>query len=295
MKISFCSIAFRKEELPLPEIIPGVSGLGYDAIEIWVNHIKKPLLPRIKEALERVALPVSMISPYFDFTSSPQTSKRSLKHAEEVIGWADHLGAPLIRAFTGLTGSAKATGAQKKACVAALKETAAMAKDANITIALETHPATLTDNIEATLDLLAAVAAPNVKLNLDIYHFWEIYHDPLLVLEKLFPQVVHVHAKNARLSPEEQLEQPHPFLHDRQARQEFRGITYMEDGLMDYRPFLRELAARGFQGYISVEWFGDSVWDAARLELDFLRRELREVAPLPLADSHLGSVNPSLP
>ncbi|HEX21661.1 MAG TPA: sugar phosphate isomerase/epimerase, partial [Actinobacteria bacterium] len=50
MKISFCSIAFRKSPKTILEIIPIIADLGYDAIEIWGNHFNDIPLADIKDA-----------------------------------------------------------------------------------------------------------------------------------------------------------------------------------------------------------------------------------------------------
>lgn len=292
MKISFCSIALRKEACSLLDIISRVSALGYDGLEIWGNHLKRELLPEIKDALVQHRLPVSMLSPYFDFTGSEADRQRSLVHAKEVIDFAAYLESPLVRVFTGVIGSTRATPEMKRACVNALRETAKIAGSVGVTLALETHPSTLTDNTEAAVELLAAVDSPDVRLNLDIYHFWEVHGDALMVLDKLFPYVVHVHAKNARLDTEERSIQPHPFLHDRQAQQDFEGICFLEDGLMEYKPFLSSLAKRDFDGYISVEWFGPDVWMAAENELAFLRRELPSRQTSTVSPGRITPLNP---
>lgn len=280
MKISFCSIAFRKESFSLEEIVPIIAEIGYDGIEIWGNHLSEDWqkLGEIKRTLDKYSLQVSMISPYFNFTGSFQEWEASLQATEKFIDYAYLLQSPLVRVFTGVAGSDQVSPELRKRCVEGLKKAAAYGELKGIILALETHPCTLTDNIHSTLQLLGEVAADNLKINLDIYHFWEIYRDPVFVLQALSPHIVHIHAKNAILSPEERRKNPHPFLHDRQAQQEFVGVTHLAEGEMEYQPFLRELVRENFSDFLSVEWFGENVQEAAHHELVYLRQQLRNLS-----------------
>lgn len=274
MKFSFCSIAFRKNHTSLSEIIPRLSHFGYDGLELWANHLSGGLsqAQEIRKRLDGFGLEIPMISPYFDFTGSQDKWVKSLESAEKFIELAGVLKAPLIRVFTGVVGSKEATEIQWRNCVKGLKIVAQMTAGKGISLALETHPSTLVDNTESTLMLLERVGAQNLRVNLDIYHLWEVHRDPLKVLDALYPHVAHIHAKNAFFSRVIQGRDPHPFLHDRQAAQEFQGIAQLKAGEMDYKPFLEELVKREFPGFISIEWFGDNIFETAERELAYLRQ-----------------------
>lgn len=271
MKFSFCSIAFRNQKITLQEIFYILSKVGYQGVELWANHLNNGIdLATIKKRLEQNNLSVPMISPYLDLTSDKVAWELSIKTAADYIQIAGFLEAPLVRAFTGTVGSRKATKIQEKNCTEGLKQICDIAAKQDIAIALETHPSTLVDNVYSTLTLLEKVKAPNLKLNLDIYHMFEVHRDPLLVLDYLFPYVAHVHAKNAILTPHEHHQEKHPLLHDPKPKAIFTGVKPLANGEMDYEPFVKELINRGFDGYLSVEWFGKKPEEAAVAELEYI-------------------------
>lgn len=267
---------------PLTAIIEAVSDLGYDGIEIWGRHLPGVNVDELMSALHDRDLKVSMISPYFDLTGSRDARLMSVKEAGDYIDVAALLGAPLIRGFTGVVGSGDATREQFSACVAALREICARASEKHITVALETHPKTLVDTVPAALRLIEAVDHPHLKLNLDIYHLWEVHFDPIFVVNALFDHVVHVHAKNAAIPPHSH----YPLLHDKQATQDIFGVTRLSEGNMSYPAFLAELAQRDFRGFISLEWFGPDVLKTAAQELAYLREMTGERQSIP-ADSSI--------
>lgn len=268
MKTSFCSIAFRKSPQNITDIIPIIANMGYDAIEIWGNHFLDLRLEDIRDSLRENDLRAAMVSPYLDFTGGPEKRNESIAIAEDFTEKALAVGSPNIRVFTGVVGSAEASDEQWRCAVSALKRICGSAAGTGINFALETHPKTLVDTVDSTLRLIDAVGADNLRVNLDIYHLWEIHHDPLWVFDQLKPFVCHVHAKNADLPPSSSSN--HPLLHDRQASQEIYGVTYLDEGKMSYPEFIFELKKYGFDGYISVEWFGDNVIEAAEHELSYL-------------------------
>lgn len=267
MKISFCSIAFRKSPYNIIDIITIISHVGYDAIEIWGNHFGKIPLREIKDALADNNIAVSMISPYMDFTDSLEKWNESVSVAEAYSQISREIECDKIRVFTGIVGSREASKEQWSRAVKGLKKICA--ENPGVIFALETHPKTLVDNIESTVKLIEDVGADNLKVNLDIYHMWEVHKDPLDVLNRLYPHVCHIHAKNADLPPKFSVNN-HPLLHDKKATQNIIGVTYLKDGRMEYGDFIEKLLHTGFSGYFSVEWFGHHAEKAARHEIDYV-------------------------
>jgi len=272
MKISFCSIAFRKSSKTILEIIPIIADLGYDAIEIWGNHFGNIPLADIKDVLKENNLQVAMVSPYMDFTGSMENWRQSLATAEEFLNKAVALGSPNVRVFTGVVGSADASDKQWRSTVEGLKYISSKAAGTGVNFALETHPKTLVDTVDSTLRLIDEVAADNLRVNLDIYHMWEAHKDVVWVLEQLSPFISHIHAKNAKLPPA--LDGHHPLLHDKHGSQEIYGVTTLADGNMLYQDFISALNDSEYDGYLSVEWFGADEVKAAETELRYIKKML---------------------
>lgn len=275
MKIAFCSVAFREENITIEQIIKDVSDVGYKYIELWSNHLNDHELNATRGILEKLKVSVSMISPYFNFTGTDDEWKTSILNGEKVLGWATQLNCPVIRIFTGVVGSNNASSEQYEKCVKGIREIATMSDKEGIRLAIETHPRTLVDTLEGSKYLVNKIGKDNVGLNLDIYHLFEVDGNPVKIFENLKGMVFNIHAKNVKLSEGERKANPHLFLHGMQAKQKFVGISYMNDGNMDYAGFLREVFESGYDDCISVEWFGENPRQAAAHELNYLRRYIK--------------------
>lgn len=254
-KTSYCSIALR--DLPLEEVIEKIGPLGYDGLEIWGPHLEDYLkrfsMDELLAALAKYQLKVPMISPYFNLVSSQEELERSRQECKRFIGYAKALGRPLIRVFTGPAGSLEAAHWQWRQAARALKEFAQWGQEEGIGFAVETHQGQLADTTRSTLRLVLQVDEENFGVNLDIHNLFAVGEDPISALRLLAPYVVHVHAKNA----------------DETSRK--YGVP-LAKGNMDYAPFLWELSEIGYDGYVSIEWFGEGAVENAASELAFLRK-----------------------
>lgn len=276
MKISFCSIAFRKTDETLTAIIPSLAEIGYDGVEIWGNHLvgDGSDIDAVTSVLTESKMSVPMISPYFNVTGSEGDWEATLAAAKVYFNYAEALEAPLIRAFTGFLGSADVGPDLWPAAIVRLTALCDLAAEQDLSIALETHPRTLVDNVAAIHRLLEEVDRANLVLNLDIYHMWEVHQDPLWIWEQLKPHVRHVHAKNALIPPSDGDE--YPLFHDKRGLQEIGGVTYLDGGNMEYGPFIAALIRDGFSGWLSMEWFGRDPLVAAKHELTWVKSLLCE-------------------
>ncbi|MDP1808789.1 MAG: sugar phosphate isomerase/epimerase [Actinomycetota bacterium] len=278
MKISFCSIAFRKTDEPLTAIIPSLAEIGYDGVEIWGNHLvgDGSDITAVESVLTENNMSVPMISPYFNVTGSKSDWETTLAAAKVYFTYAEALKAPLLRAFTGFLGSEDVEPDAWRSATSRLRVLCDLAAEKDLAVALETHPRTLVDNVAAVHRLLEEVARANLVLNLDIYHMWEKHQDPLWIWEQLKPHVRHVHAKNALIPPSDGDE--YPLFHDKQGLQEIGGVTYLSGGNMEYKPFIAALVRDGFSGWLSIEWFGSDPLVAAEHELRWVKSLLTDDA-----------------
>jgi 3-dehydroshikimate dehydratase len=261
MRMSFCTIAFQKNkwgkdrqlERPLREILPILAEAGYDGVEIWNDHLMTlPPDQRIAIArqIEQLGLEVAMISPYFDFTTSDASAEQSMERAREVLEEARRLKARGIRVFTGRTGSEAATPAQWKRAVKCLQELSSWTNDERMYWACETHKNNLMDTIPGSNRLMAEVNRRNVGLIFQPATFGE---DHMEALDLLGPYIVHVHATNA----------------------DGEGKTIgLEEGELDYSQIIRGLGRFSYEGFVSVEWFGDNPEGQAHQEAVYLRKLL---------------------
>ncbi len=257
--ISFCTIAFqenkwgkdRRVERPLGEILPILAEAGYDAAEVWGPHVEgldPSGLDAVRSQLTQCGPAVSLVSPYFDFTTSEASARRSLELGGRTIDIAAALGARGLRCFTGKTGSDEATAAQWDRAVQGLRTLADAADERSLILALETHSRNLMDTIDSSAELVERIDRRNVGLIYQASTFGA--EDYLDALDRLAPHVVHVHATNAR--------------------QGARAL--LESGDLDYARIVDRLKKERFRGFLSVEWLGPDPETVAVGEARYLRR-----------------------
>lgn len=239
MQASMCSIGFQQRdkwmpapviERPLARVVDIVGRAGFAGVEVWQPHwgmADEGERARVREVLARHRLAVPMLSGYFNFTKSPQHAAISLARGHRIIAQAADLGAERIRLFTGNHRSADASPEQWYRATSCLRELADHGAEAGIGLALETHDWNLVDTVAGCERLLELVDRPNLGLIFQANTFpptaWS------WALERLAPHVVHVHC-----NPKDPAE-PVPW---------------------DWFDQLERLAARGFNGFVSLEYFG---------------------------------------
>lgn len=273
MKISACSVSFRNEPFDIFQICDFVAGNGIEFLEIWGNHLDlsknfEKFCKNLSKKMQTGNLSCSIISPYFDLTGNKQALQDSLEHSKLIFEIASLIDAPQVRVFTGTVGSKDASPEIYDQCVMGLKKMSELADPHNIRLSIETHPNTLVDTLDATRKLLSDTADPNIGLNLDIFHLWEVHFKTIEIYERLKESVFHMHAKNAKNSL---IKDSHQFLHGQQARQKFFGIANLEDGDMPYDDLLRYLV-KHYTGTISIEWFGQDPEESIKKDLLYMRK-----------------------
>lgn len=269
---SLCSVAFRNEDLLINKIIDYTAKIGYESIEIWSKHIKSDYeIELAKEGISQNKINVSMVSPYFDFTGDEEYLIKSYNKAVRYIDIADELKSPFIRVFTGTISSDEISEKKYSQCVKILQELADIAKEKGVGFAVETHPRTLVDTTIAAKKFINDVGKDNVGLNLDIFHLWEVDGDVIKILDMLFENVFHIHAKNANHIIAKDNESP-LFYHEKKASQDFSGVTYLNEGEMKYDDFINRLLELNYKHAFSIEWFGEEPIKAANHELKYLKK-----------------------
>jgi sugar phosphate isomerase/epimerase len=252
VEIAFCSIAYRHHpQMGLEQVAAMVAGHGFDALEVWGNHLQSTGVAATRAILARHGWPVPMISPYFDFTGTREAWEGSLAIAQEFVAYAQALGCPLVRAFTGHVPSAQASAAQWSACVEGLRAVCDLAQPAGLRVALETHQGQLLDSWRSVLRLLQETQRDNLVVNYQPGTFPP--GEDREAIAQLGPHIAHVHYNN---------EAP-------LARRTRSG--YDAAGLPNWVDIVAALARQDYDGMFSVEELPEPVERSAAIELAYLR------------------------
>ncbi|WP_206885386.1 sugar phosphate isomerase/epimerase family protein [Alicyclobacillus mali (ex Roth et al. 2021)] len=252
MKWSVCTTGMK--ERSLEDILKLVrawraSGVPVDGLELWVGHVE-PYAAAGRMALEELAsrladegLSVPVISGYTYFSRSPRDRDSDLRDVRRYAEMASALGGPAIRTFFGHLPSRAASPELWDESLAALVEARIIAQGMGSDLLVETHYQTFADSLDSLRSLLHSVPGGDLGLIFDAANFNPDHLDPLEVLREVYPAVRHVHCKNYHWNHEAWY-------------QSVPVSAFDPSGDVDNDRVLRELAARGYQGFVSLEYFG---------------------------------------
>lgn len=260
MKVHACSVAFRHLEVTAADLARYVTREGFDGLEVWAPHARA-LLGQWQALSLRP--PVPMLAGYLPLGTPGFSRSEAQSLVDLTLAWA----APKLRLFAGGLGWDQADPSARAAIMRDLRRVAEMAHDAGLRIAVETHPGTLADSLNATLALLDGLNHPAVGINFDVLHVWEGGADPLSAQALLAPHVLHYHLKSVTARDRLDVFQP-ANVHDPHGNR--TGMCALFDGVLNYRCILRGLPD---QAEGSLEWFGPK--PAATMIADL--RQVREL------------------
>jgi len=247
MKKSLCTTGFK--DWTVEQIVGWMRPYGFDGIELWIGHIERYQeehgpLDKLRSFLEDSGLQVAGICGYTTF-SGGFSGERNL--AEEritmrrMLDAARQLGCPLVRTFVGDRSSRFASPEQWGLAAAELRAMCLAADRYEVDIAAEIHYDTFVDDPDSALAMISAVHHPRFVLLFDGANLHYEKVDQISALERLYPHVRHVHLKNYRWD--------HDRRYDTQPAPAFSGD-------LDNGSLLLELKRRGYDGFVSLEYFG---------------------------------------
>ena len=216
---------------------------GFEYVEDSVQGLLQGLTPDAEwSGAKRVAsadLPVpacNMLVPGSLKITGPQADPDALRpYMRTVLRRAGDLG---VRTLVFGSGGARNVpdgfdrGQAKRQIVAFLRDAAADARAAGVTVVVEPlnrKECNVINSVAEAMEYVAAVDHPNVRCLLDTYHFW-LEAEPLDNLKAHVRSISHVHLADAagRVAP---------------------GLS----GTADYKPVFRILKDAGYDGLVSFE------------------------------------------
>lgn len=234
MRYSACIELLFREEKVFADRIRAAKAAGLDAVEFWGWSGKD--LPAIEGALEATGLPLAGIlcEPIANITN-PATHGYFLAGVEASLAAAQTLGTKLLIAQAGNVVAGATRAQQHEAIVDCLEHAAEIVAGTGVVIAVEPlndrvdHPGYFLTSTTEALDIVDTVDRPEIRLLYDIYHAASM-GESIALLEGRLDRVAHVH------------------LADTPGRHE------PGTGKLDYAERLAWLAARGYTGFVGLEY-----------------------------------------
>jgi sugar phosphate isomerase/epimerase len=230
------------------EDIQNYSAAGATGIGLWEYKFAGADDGKIKEAMDAAGLQATLCCPTVPslipdpFFAEPADPEARLAALSAAIKRFARFKPAAILVTTGEPGEYGVTEG-RRIVTEKLKPAADIAGELGITIGLEPYrqtSGTLLTTLPEALELIDAVGRPNVKVIVDVWHYWDI-PDGLPELARDVDKLVGIQLNDWR--------DPTRGWCDR---------VLPGDGTIDLRAFLRTLTGAGYEGWYDVEVFSDN-------------------------------------
>lgn len=273
LTVTYGGLFYKGEALSLEQQIHKAKDLGFDALAIETKRpvaspldLSKAERNRIKNIAANEELPLCAIESMSNFGGKHMEERENnLAMMRLVLELAKDLGVDLVKIFAAwpgiindeeeisMYGQFERGNYYKRLfpaelrvwnrCVQGIQETADMAADMGITLALQNHAPVLAKGYEDTLGMTREVDRKNVKLCIDVPLFYERQSDEYIreAVQKCGKDLVHTHygAWNFSEMPNgEIVQEPSPSTGE----------------LINYAAFIEELHNIDYKGYLTSEY-----------------------------------------
>jgi len=281
MKLAFSSNAYL--HFSIESTIEKIASLGYTGIEIladvphaWPAGLLEERKESIRRTLERHRLTISNVNafmmnavadprqPYWYpswIDSDPHYRAIRREHTKRALRLAAELGAPRLTTEPGGPLLPDQTWQQAAALFYdELMPCVEVAEQCQVQLLIEPEPGLLIEHFGQYLEFIERIDSPSVGLNFDVGHAYCVGEDPQDWVARLAPHTRHYHFEDI-------------------ASTRVHKHLIPGTGSIDFSATLREIAASGYDGWITVELYPyvDEPDAAAREARAFLTRTAAEI------------------
>jgi sugar phosphate isomerase/epimerase len=295
--------SWGQQALSLDQFAGKAAELGFDGVMLMAKrpHLSvldwpQPARARLRSRLEKLGLRATCIAGYTNFTADLEhgdipNREFQIRHVAELAEMARDLGSRLIRVFTGYEQPSPPPSAQVKIVVEALRECAQRAAEFGVTIGVQNHH-DLACGYHSMFDLIREINEPNCKAMFDAWAPALHGEDIVAAAAVMARTTVYTTTANYELRPRYRY---HPAqVNYEKLLPELQAVP-IDEGFIDYRPFLAALAEGGFSGPVAYEMCSplrgggslDNLDAYARRFIEFMRNlpELAARQASPVADT----------
>lgn len=187
-RLGLVSVSFRKHAPK--EILEAARAAGLSCIE-WGSDVHAPCddrerLKEIATLQSRYGITCSSYGTYFRLTETP------LEELEQYVQAAKILGADVLRLWCGRKAGADMTREERDLLLLACRRAARIAEDADVTLCLECHKKTFTEDPDDAVRLMQAVDSAHLRMYWQPFQ-WQSADQNLENAKKIAPYAKHVH------------------------------------------------------------------------------------------------------
>jgi sugar phosphate isomerase/epimerase len=220
-----------QKKLSLDDFVADCAKMQLDATELTSYYFppepSAEYLRQLKQLCFRLGLDISGTAVGNDFCHPPgETRDREIRHVKQWVDYAEILGAPVIRIFSGHPHDTSVPEAHRLA-VEAIEECCQYAGQHGVYLALENHGG-LTEKAEGLMALVRDVKSPWFGVNLDTgnFHSSDVYAE----IAQVAPYAINVQIKVSVSGPDGKRQHA------------------------DFRRLARIISDAGYRGYIVLEF-----------------------------------------
>ena len=281
MKLAYSSNAYMN--FSVEETIRRIAELGYEGLELladvphaWPAGLLEERKQAIRDCLQRHGLAISNVNgfmmnavadprqPYWHPSwIEPDPNYRAIRreHTKRALVLAAELGAPSIQTEPG--GPPRPGQSWQEAAGVFYDELMPcleVAEVEGVDLLVEPEPGLLIETFEQYLEFAGGIGSPRLGLNFDIGHAYCMGQDPQDWIARMAPHTRHYHIED--IAPER-----------------VHAHLIPGRGAIDFRAVLREIAASGYGGWVTVELYPyiDDPDEAGREARQFLQGVLEEL------------------
>ena len=227
----------------LDQVVAGARAYNYDGVELRLldGEIIGADLPanerrRIRETFAAANLPICCLDTSVRIAAgdSPEATVDELR---AFVALAHAIGAPLLRVFGGEWPAGLSPEAACDRAAGVLNAVATDAEAAGVAIVLETHDSF--SSAASVGEILRRAGSPAIGALWDTHHPYRMGDSPERVLDTLGERILHMQGKDARRND---------------AARTGWDLLPLGEGEVPVRESLAALRARGYDGWIAVEW-----------------------------------------
>ena len=245
----------------MEQFLDKAAELGFDGVMLMAKRPHLSVLDwppaaraRLRSHAEKLGLRIACIAGYTNFTADLEhrdipNREFQIRHVVELAEMARDLGCALVRVFTGYEQSSVTLEAQSNLVVESLRECSDRSGEFGVAIGVQNHHDIACD-FESQYELIQEVKAPNCRAMFDAWAPALQGVDLGAAAAKMAEITVYTTAANYAMRPRFRY---HPTLVNYEKLLPTVQAVPMDEGFIDYRPFLAQLEKGGFHGPVAYE------------------------------------------
>ena len=253
--------SWGQQALTVEQFVDKAADLGFGGVMLMAKrpHLSvldwdAAALGRLRAQLERRGLRMSSIAGYTNFTADLEHRdiphrEFQIRHVADLAQMARDLGGSVVRIFTGYEHPSAGRGEQWSQVVAALRECADRAAGFGVTIGVQNHHDIACDYL-SQYDLIREVNHPQCRAIFDAWAPALQGTDLATAAAKMAPITVFTTAANYQMRP--RFRYRPELVNYEELLPEVRAVP-IDQGFIDYRGFLKAMAAGGYDGPVAYE------------------------------------------